>query len=285
MRGNPPAKGRGGRQGVPVVTGFVIVQQQTHRIAFNTANLVARFTEWRFELHNWGKQHELTVARMNDREWAAICADIRQAGFEAAEVWVAHVDPSIGEAGARQRRKIADEHGLSLIGVAGEALPENFRVCQWLEIDRLNGGMWRCDVQSAESWARESRVHFNFENHPEKSADELRQKIAGGSEWVGLCIDTGWLGTQGLSAEQTIAALGMSLVRHVHVKDVRSAGGHLTTPLGEGCVDLDAAIAALRKLGYDGWYSWEDEPEDRNPFDTAHRDRAWLADRLSKPAG
>jgi sugar phosphate isomerase/epimerase len=64
---------------------------------------------------------------------------------------------------------------------------------------------------------------------PKKARPRFRDKIGGGSEFVGVCIDTGWLGTQNVSAPDTIRALG-SLVRSVHVKDVRAAGGHETCP-------------------------------------------------------
>ena len=36
-------------------------------------------------------------------------------------------------------------------------------------------------------------------------------------------------------------------------------------------------IAALRSIAYTGWLSWEDEPEDRNPFDSAVRNREWIS--------
>jgi L-ribulose-5-phosphate 3-epimerase len=254
--------------------------QQQKKIAFNTANLVARFTNYRFDLANWGKQHDLTVQRTSAAEWAKICGEIREAGFEAVEVWVAHADPAIGEAGAKERRKIAEEHGLGLVAMAAGPQPENFRMCQWLEIDRINGGIGNCDLKSVETSARECGVRFNFENHAEKSAAELRDKIAGSSEHVGLCIDTGWLGTQGIDAAETIRALGRDLIRHVHVKDVRAPGGHATTPLGQGCVNVAAALGALKEIGYVDWYSWEDEPEGRNPFDTAVQDREWLEKRI-----
>ena len=32
-------------------------------IAFNTANLVARHTNWKFELKKWGEQDKLTVEK------------------------------------------------------------------------------------------------------------------------------------------------------------------------------------------------------------------------------
>ena len=40
------------------------------RIAFNTANLVARFTNYRFELKHWGEQHQKTVAMTDEAAWA-----------------------------------------------------------------------------------------------------------------------------------------------------------------------------------------------------------------------
>jgi hypothetical protein len=38
-------------------------------------------------------------------------------------------------------------------------------------------------------------LKFNFENHPEESAEEILAKIDGEGPSVGLAIDTGWLGT------------------------------------------------------------------------------------------
>ena len=34
-------------------------------------------------------------------------------------------------------------------------------------------------------------------------------------------------------------------------------------------------------MKYAGWYSWEDEPENRNPFDSAVRNREWIEKRLA----
>ena len=49
-------------------------------------------------------------------------------------------------------------------------------------------------------------------------------------------------------------------------------------PLGTGCVDLVGAFTELKKQGFAGVLSWEDEPEDRNPFDIAVSMREWIAD-------
>lgn len=69
-------------------------------------------------------------------------------------------------------------------------------------------------------------------------------------------------------------------VRHMHLKDVNAAGAHATCLLGDGVVNVAGCLAALREIGHTGWYSWEDEPEDRNPFDSAVRNREWIEARM-----
>jgi len=51
-------------------------------------------------------------------------------------------------------------------------------------------------------------------------------------------------------------------------------------PHGRIVVGIDAAIAEPKSRGYAGWWSWEDEPEDRNPFDVAADMRAWIEERV-----
>ena len=74
----------------------------------------------------------------------------------------------------------------------------------------------------------------------------------------------------------TIRALGPAIVM-VHVKDTHSPG---QAPLGEGKVDWAACRAALRDVGYDGWYVLETPPGD-DPVASATRyldfTRRWLA--------
>ena len=134
--------------------------------------------------------------------------------------------------------------------------------------------------ERATALCREMGVRFNLENHPQKTAQELVRLVGGGNDWLGVCIDTGWLGTQGVSGPEFIRACGQ-LVRHAHIKDVKAVGTHQTCLLGEGVAQVAACIAALKEIGYSGWYSWEDEPEDRNPLDSAVRNRHWLEKQLA----
>jgi len=249
--------------------------------AFNTANLVARVTGYRYQLSQWMDQHKKTIAATDEAAWRAICQEIASKGFKTVEVWEAHAAPeSLDEAKARTWKQILDENGLVPIAYAGGLRPETLRICQWLGIPHVDGGLRENTPEKATALCREHGVRFNIENHPEKSAAEILAKIGGGNEWLGVCIDTGWLGTQGVSGPAVIKACA-PLVRHTHVKDVRAAGKHETCVLGEGAADVPGCLAALREVRYAGWYSWEDEPEDRNPLDSAVRNREWIERRLA----
>jgi sugar phosphate isomerase/epimerase len=251
-------------------------------IAFNTANLVARVSNWKFQLAQWGEQDKLTVEKTDEREWTAICDEIAAAGYLAVEVWVAHVSPTkMDEARAKAFRKILDDRNLKPIGLAGVLNDDTARVCQWMNIPAANGGYWGSDLATVQRITRDTPLRFNYENHPEKSVDEMKTKIGGGSDKIGIALDTGWLGTQKLDAPATVRALG-PLLRHIHLKDVATAGQHDTCPLGEGVVNIPGVIAALKEIGYAGALSWEDEPEDRNPMQIASAMRQYIEKEWNK---
>jgi sugar phosphate isomerase/epimerase len=250
------------------------------KIAFNTANLVAQFTGWRFQLSNWGQQDQLTREKTDERVWQQICRDIAAAGYRGVEIWVAHVDPArFTDQRAATYRKILDDNGLEPIGLAAALTEDTARVCQQLGIPACNGGLWGTDLASVKRLARSTGIRFNYENHPEKSVEQIRAAIGGGGEGIGVAVDIGWLATQGIAAPAAIRELG-PLVTHVHVKDVAAAGAHHTRPLGKGIAGIEACLATLKSMGYSGWYSWEDEPEDRNPWDIARAMREWLEERI-----
>jgi sugar phosphate isomerase/epimerase len=252
-----------------------------NRTVFNTANLVARFTNYRFELKHWGEQHQKTVAMTDEAAWASICRDIAATGFRAVEIWEAHAAPeSLNRGKATLWKRILDDNGLRPVAYAGSLRRETLESCQWLGIPHIDGGLRGQTPEQATTLCKEFGIRFNIENHPEKTAAEALAKVGGGNDWLGLCADTGWFGTQGADVPSQIRAAGR-FVRHTHIKDVKAAGAHETCLLGEGVVNVAASLRALREIGYTGWYSWEDEPEDRNPFDSAVRNRKWMESHLS----
>jgi len=253
-----------------------------YKIAFNTANLVARFTGYRFELKNWGMQHQKTVAATDETAWRAICQEIAAAGYTAVEIWAAHIDPAkmTADRMATWKRVLAD-NGLTAVGCAGGFTVETLRVCEGMGIPAINGGLWDSPpVAEIEKLSKKTGIRYNYENHPEKSAQEVLEKINGGSDMIGVAVETGWFASQGANCPAEVQALG-KLVRHLHVKDVTHVASHDTCPLGKGIADLSKVIAQLKSSGYSGWYSWEDEPENRNPMDIAVESRRWIESQLA----
>jgi len=249
-------------------------------IAFNSANLVARVTGYRYELKNWMVQHGKTVEATDAAAWRAICREISATGFKAVEVWEAHASPDkLDRTKAQEWRKILDDAGLKAVAYAGRLSRKTAEICQVLGIPHIDGGLGALNPEQATALCKETAIRCNIENHPEKSADELLKKIGGGNEWLGVCIDMGWLGTQGVSGPDVIKACGQ-FVRHTHVKDVKKSGAHETCLLGEGIANVAGCLEALKAIKYQGTYSWEDEPEDRNPFESAKRNREWIARRV-----
>jgi len=251
------------------------------RVAFCGANFVARVSDYRFEITSWMKQHYATIEATDAAEWRAVCEEIAAAGFKAIEVWEAHASPETldSKSKAAEWKKILKETGLKPVAYAGTLGRETLQICEWLEIPRVNGQVGGLSPDEATRLCAEFEIGYNIENHPQKTSAEILEPIGGGNEWLGVCIDTGWLGTQGVTGPKIIKECG-DLVRHTHIKDVEAAGGHATVLLGEGVADPEACIQALKGIGYEGWYSWEDEPEDRNPMAFAERNRLWIEERV-----
>jgi sugar phosphate isomerase/epimerase len=223
------------------------------QVAFVTANLVARVTNYRFELAYWGEQHKKTVAATDKAAWRAICREIAATGFQAVEIWEAHAAPEVTD---RQRaatwKAVLDECGLRPVGYGGGLSRKTLEICQWMNIPQINGFIGDLNPDQATQLCREMGVRFNVENHPQKNAAEILDVVGGGNEWLGVCIDTGWLATQSSSGPEVIRACGR-LVRHAHIKDVKAAGAHQTCLLGEGAAQAAACIATLKEIDYSGW--------------------------------
>ena len=178
-------------------------------------------------------------------------------------------------------KRILDDHGLQPVAYAGQPEPGDVEICQWLGIPQIDGSLGSLSPAQATAFAAPPNVRFNLR---EPSGEERRgnpgqRSAAATNGWGSAWTPAGWA-RRVCRAPEAIRDL-RPLVRHTHIKDVKAAGAHETCLLGEGVVDVAGACKALREIGYAGWYSWEDEPEDRNPFDSAVRNRRWIEQHLS----
>lgn len=107
-------------------------------------------------------------------------------------------------------------------------------------------------LRRAEPVARAAEVVLAVENHKDFRADEQVDLLkAIGSEWVGVCVDTG--NNLALLDDPlgTVEALA-PFARTVHLKDIgleESPDGFrmAEVPLGKGCLDLPAMVKVLRQ--------------------------------------
>ncbi|WP_439631785.1 sugar phosphate isomerase/epimerase family protein [Gemmata sp.] len=107
-------------------------------------------------------------------------------------------------------------------------------------------------LRVAEPIARAEKVALAVENHKDFRTDELVALLKKlGSEWVGVCLDTGnnlALLEDPVGVAEALAPLTLT----VHLKDIGledAADGFrmAEVPLGQGALDLKAVVAAVRK--------------------------------------
>jgi sugar phosphate isomerase/epimerase len=207
--------------------------------------------------------------------FAAMLDEIRALGFDAIDLWTAQLYPpwATSQHVSEAQRLLAEYHlpVVSLCGWFGST-PDEFEGACWLATDlgcRILGGSTSM-IDKDRAWVvatlRRFGLKLALENHPEPSAEALRQRMgpddAGGV--LGVTVDTGWFGTQGVDAAAAIGDLGPHVLL-VHLKDVRAAGAHDTCRYGEGVVPVEPCVRALAAIGYQGTISVEHEPDRFDP--------------------
>jgi sugar phosphate isomerase/epimerase len=261
-------------------------------ISFMSANYVAR--EIGFRMADWGEGDRAANAwyapidtyeqRLDD-----LLSTIAGLGFDAMDLWTSHLNPAWAtDAHVAVAQDLLARHRLRVVSLAGwfgDTLAEFEASCAIavaLGRPLLGGstGAWRADRAGVERALERHDLRLGFENHPEKTPDEVLALIGDAGERVGATVDTGWFGTQGFDAARAIEELG-DRVLHVHLKDVREAGAHRTCRYGEGIVPIEGCVRVLQRMGYRGGISIEHEPEDYDPtadvVANAEVLRGWLA--------
>ncbi len=261
-----------------------------------TANFVSR--ELGYEMSGgWGQGDHAT------REWfrptgtfrgrfEALLDEMVRLGFEAIDLWNAHLDPGWAtDAHITQARDALHARGLRVASLAGglgdsrQRLEATCRVAVALGAGVLAGGtpLLADDRAFLVRTLERHELVFGIENHPERTPAEMLAQIgdgAGGT--IGTTVDTGWYGTQDYDAARAIDELAPHVVS-VHLKDVRHAGmPHEACRYGQGIVALRPCVEALRRNGYTGMISVEHEPENFDPSEDVRANcemlGAWLAD-------
>ncbi len=216
--------------------------------------------------------------------------EISAIGFNAVDVWSAHLNwnwaTSTHIAAARS---LLAEHQLQVVSLAGNfgATRAEFeaacRLAVALGASSLGGdtALMATDRAFIVATLKKHGLQLGIENHPEKTAHALLDKIGPGDDGVlGAALDTGCFATLGFDASQAVSDLAGRLV-HVHRRDVIAPGSTESCRFGHGCVPLEACLRNLHQIGYTGPISIEHNPEHYDPTEDCRASLAWLRARQS----
>jgi sugar phosphate isomerase/epimerase len=255
----------------------------TNGYSFMSANYVARLTG--YAMDDWSHGDRTTnewfapLATFPER-FGALLADVRALGFDAIDIWAAHLHHSWASAEhLAAARELLDGHRLTVTSYAafvgpGDAEP----VCDVAAAigTALLGGL-APEPAGLVPVLRERGMRLGIENHAEQAPQELLAQIGDDGDVLGVTVDTGWWATQGYDAARAIDELA-GHVFHIHLNDVFGAGTHEPCPWGHGVVPVDKCVRALRRIGYQGTITVEYEPADVDPTEAC---RAMLAQARS----
>jgi sugar phosphate isomerase/epimerase len=216
--------------------------------------------------------------------------DVRSLGFEAVDVWTSHLSPAWAtDRHIEIAQQLLREHDLRVPSLGGwfgstrEEFAASCRIAEALGGAVLGGStsMLQKDRAYVMETLAAAGLRLGLENHPEKTPQELRERIGDGDGVLGAAVDTGWFGTQGYDAATALEELA-DVLFYVHLKDVREVGAHDTCRYGEGIVPLRACVRVLHEIGYRDAICVEHEPERFDPTEDVRASRelleGWMAE-------
>ncbi len=250
-------------------------------ISFMSANYVGRALKYQGPA-DWGPNNDAVLASINAECFMEIAQDVAGAGFEAIDIWTAHCHwaAHASEDYLEQVKGFCSQFDLAITSYAGgfdaktpADVEAPLRFMKQLGAPMfaggIGGGLPPAELAPMVNSACEKfGVKWAFENHPEKSVEDIIAKIDGGKhDRVGIALDTGWCATQGVDALEAVKRIHqMGKLFILHLKDVEAAGAHDNCAIGEGIAPCEAVVKYLVKSGWDGDICVEHEPYDRDPM-------------------
>jgi L-ribulose-5-phosphate 3-epimerase len=262
-------------------------------ISFMSANYVARALNYN-GLEDWGAHDRATVQWTNADTFAAMLKDVADAGFDHIDIWQAHCHYQHHNRDdfLEQAKGILSQYDFTIASYAygigresREELEKAFKFVKQLGAPIVAGGVFGADpaevVPVISEICQQYNILYAFENHPEKTVDEIFTRMGRGQyKNVGVALDTGWCGSSGIDALEAAKQLREHLTV-VHLKDVTAAGRHDTCALGDGIVPVEKVVRYLVDSNWQGDISIEHEPYDRDPMPevktSLQRLKQWLS--------
>lgn len=138
-----------------------------------------------------------------------------------------------------------------------------------------------------EKLCEEYQIKLAIHNHGRQDKiygklEQLEEAMARTSDNIGICLDTGWVLDIGEDPVEAIERFS-SRIYGVHFKDfvLSEDGVREEKVIGEGKLDLNAAVKALKKMDFKGYLTIEYSADADNPVPNMKKciDRLVQADR------
>lgn len=263
-----------------------------NQISFITANYVAREIGYHMT-EGWmqgdtATQNAFRPIETFEQKFDQMLRDIKAMGFSAIDVWGAHLHANWA---TKEHIVIAKDmlkkHVLKVTSFAAwigsvQHLKEACSLALALDVPVIAGGAPTlvADYKEMSTILKDTGVRLGLENHPEKTPAEVLAQIGDGADGhIGTSPDTGWWGTQGYDAAKALRELKDHIMT-IHLKDVKAVERHDTCRFGQGVVDIQACVKALKDIGYKGVLGIEHEPEHFDPTQDVRESLRLLQDWL-----
>jgi sugar phosphate isomerase/epimerase len=265
------------------------------QISFITSNYAARALNYDGTT-DWAAHDAATLRTIDGEGFGAICSEIAEAGFDHIDIWTAHCNYEFHNDSDYLEvvKGLCSAYDFTLSSYAGGLRPTTvsdleapFRFMKQLGAQLFAGGIFgSLSAQEAMPHIQASCAKYNvryaFENHFETTLDEIQHKIGPPSnDRCGIALDTGWCASMGIDALDAARRLRDRLFI-VHLKDVKAPGqNQQSCILGDGIAPVQKVVEYLVKDGWNGTFSIEHSPFDRDPMPevikSASRLKEWIA--------
>ncbi len=256
---------------------------QKMEASFITANLVAKEVDYKLRPFTWGEADRATRDAFHGprfgEKFDELCSTVASMGFEAIDIWVAHLDPTrvsggmVDEANAILRRHglhvVAYTAGLGKPNMTVEEGEQVYRVAKAIGTPLIDVGLHPSNARLAFDLGKEYGIKYAIENHPnEKTPQDVLDQIGPYGEWIGVAQDTGFWAMFNYDAVRATHELKDHLL-HMHLKQMRKRDdGHwVCCAYKDGVVNVNGVVQALHEVGYRGAISIETETEDHSPLE------------------
>lgn len=200
---------------------------------------------------------------------------LKRLGLSQMEFCAVHFPPDPDSPGLGETLRILEEQGITVpcFGVEAftadvEANRKKFEFAKKLGSSYLSTDPEPDAFDNLEKLVEEYNIKIAIHNHgPGARYDKVQDTLTavkGRHPYIGACLDTGHAIRSGEVPHELVEQLGDRLLS-LHLKDWKAGGEE--TILGEGDMDLEKMVSALRSIHFSGFICMEFEldPEDPVP--------------------